>query len=150
MKILLVEDNKTNQLILSALLAPAGIELTIVENGRAAVDAYAREQFDLILMDIQMPEMNGLEATRQIRASEREVGRRGVPVLALSANVMAHQVAEYKAAGMDGVVAKPIEATKLFASIDEAIAGGSEPSHTSASEMRYGADIPRRGHGLIG
>jgi len=75
----------------------------------------------VILMDVQMPIMDGLSATRAIRAQEAETGRARTPIIALTANAMTHQVAEYRAAGMDGHVAKPIEAAKLFAALEAAL-----------------------------
>jgi len=120
-RILAAEDNATNQLILKSLLEPMGVELKVVANGREAVEAFRAGDFDLILMDVQMPEMNGVEAALAIRALERQDGARAIPILALSANVMSHQVSEYMAAGMSGFVPKPIEAGKLFAAIEEAL-----------------------------
>jgi CheY-like chemotaxis protein len=73
-------------------------------------------------MDIQMPEMDGIAATRVIRAAEAETGRQRTPIIAVSANAMTHQVKEYLAAGMDGHVAKPIELSKLHAAIEAALA----------------------------
>ena len=92
----------------------------MVENGAAAFDAWRAGDFDLILMDVQMPVMDGPAATRAIRAAEAETGRARTPILALTANAMAHQVAEYVAAGMDGHVTKPIDAARLFTAIDAA------------------------------
>jgi CheY-like chemotaxis protein len=121
-RILAAEDNPTNQLILKSLLEPFGVDLTMVANGREAVDAFGVGQFDLILMDVQMPEMNGVEATAAIRALEAAARRAPTPILALSANVMSHQVREYLNAGMTGFVPKPIEAPKLLTAIDAALA----------------------------
>nr|QQZ51188.1 response regulator [Phenylobacterium glaciei] len=125
-KILAAEDNPTNQLILKSLLEPFGIDLTVVANGLEAVEAVKTQAFDLVLMDIQMPEMSGVEATQAIRAFEAQTGRPALPILALSANVMRHQINEYLDAGMSGFVPKPIEAVKLFAAIDEALAPADE------------------------
>jgi signal transduction histidine kinase/ActR/RegA family two-component response regulator len=125
-RILAADDNETNRLILAALLEPAGVALTFAADGREAVTAFCSAAFDLVLMDIQMPNMTGVEATRAIRAAEQ---RTRTPILALSANVMAHQVEDYLAAGMDGVVAKPIQAQVLFAAIEAAL---SEASSTEA------------------
>jgi signal transduction histidine kinase len=119
-RILAAEDNATNQLILRALLEPFGVELTMVSNGREAVDAFAGGLFEIVLMDVQMPVMNGVEATAAIRRLEVARGLPATPILALSANVMSHQVAEYLAAGMTGFVPKPIEGAKLLAAMDEA------------------------------
>jgi CheY-like chemotaxis protein len=92
----------------------------VVGDGRACVEAWAAEPWDLILMDVQMPVMDGPSATRAIRAAEAERGLPRTPIIALTANAMAHQLAEYREAGMDGHVAKPIEAASLFAAIDTA------------------------------
>src|SRR6185437_8098282 len=97
-------------------------EIDMVENGRRAVEAWLAEPYDLILMDIQMPEMDGIAATRAIRAAEAEQGRPRTPIIAVSANAMAHQVKDYLAVGMDGHVAKPIELAKLHAAIEAALA----------------------------
>jgi signal transduction histidine kinase/CheY-like chemotaxis protein len=131
LKILVAEDNETNQRILAALLEPAGAALTFASHGREAVEAFAKGAFDLVLMDIQMPEMNGVEAVRAIRAGE--CGSR-TPILAVTANVMAHQVEEYLAVGMDDVIAKPIQAQLLFAAIEAALsdATGEEVVRDSA------------------
>jgi signal transduction histidine kinase/CheY-like chemotaxis protein len=129
LRILAAEDNATNRLILSALLEPVGAALTFAEDGAQAVAAFAEGAFDLVLMDIQMPNMTGVEAARAIRAAER--GAR-TPILALSANVMTHQVEEYMAAGMDDVIAKPIQAELLFARIEAALARG--PAREDADE----------------
>ena len=124
LRILAAEDNLTNQFILRALLEPAGVSLRTVANGAEAVDAFGRDDFDLILMDVQMPVMNGVEATRAIREHEAAGRRAPTPILALSANVMSHQVREYAEAGMDGVVAKPVDAGKLIAAIAQAMERG--------------------------
>ena len=124
LRILAAEDNPTNTLILRALLEPAGVDLRTVANGREAVEAFRADDFDLILMDVQMPVMNGIEATRAIREREREQRLSPTPILALSANVMSHQILEYQLAGMDGVVAKPIDAEKLIEAIAAAMERG--------------------------
>ncbi len=135
-RILAAEDNPTNQLILKSLLEPFGVDLTLVGNGAEAVEAFGLELFDLILMDIQMPEMNGVEATAAIRAAEAAQGRAATPVLALSANVMSHQVREYLAAGMTGFVSKPIEAPKLLTAIDVALAEAEQRQAEQADAAR--------------
>jgi PAS domain S-box-containing protein len=121
LRVLAAEDNGMNQLVLKTLLEQVGVEPVMVCNGREAVAAWAREPWDLILMDVQMPEMDGPTATGVIRARERAEGRARTPIVALTANAMAHQVAEYTQAGMDGFVAKPIEAGRLYAVIQSAL-----------------------------
>jgi signal transduction histidine kinase/ActR/RegA family two-component response regulator len=123
LRVLAAEDNETNQLVLRALLQSMEVDLTVVENGCLALGAFAAEPFDLILMDIQMPEMNGLDAARAIRSLEREQGRTPTPIIALTANVMPDQVANYRAAGMDDCVAKPIELERLFNAMAAALDG---------------------------
>ncbi|MDB5429612.1 MAG: hybrid sensor histidine kinase/response regulator [Caulobacter sp.] len=122
-RVLAAEDNPINQRVLAALLAPLNLDLTMVENGREAVEARSRAEWDLILMDIQMPEMGGVEAARRIRADEAARGLSRAPILAVTANVMSHQVAEYLSAGMDGHVAKPLSAEALYAAIEAALDG---------------------------
>jgi len=127
LKILAAEDNPINQLVLKTLLAQAGIEPCIVDNGEQAIKVWVEGDWDLILMDIQMPILTGVEATRAIRQQELARGLRRTPIIALTANAMAHHIVEYSAAGMDGHVSKPIQATQLFATIDTALANEGEP-----------------------
>ena len=115
MRILAAEDNAVNQLVLKTLLAQIGAEPVVVQHGGEAVAAWESGDFDLILMDVQMPQMDGPAATRRIRAREAETGRPRTRIVALTANAMAHQVDEYLAAGMDGHVAKPVDAAELYA-----------------------------------
>lgn len=121
LRVLAAEDNPVNQLVLRTLLAQAGVDLTVVADGAAAVNAWREGDFSLILMDVQMPVMDGPTATRAIRRAEAAEGQGHIPILALTANAMAHQVAEYRASGMDGHVAKPIRIEELFAAIDDAL-----------------------------
>ncbi len=121
LRVLAAEDNSVNQLVLKALLHQAGIEPVIVENGREAVEAWEREPWDLVLMDMHMPEMDGLAATRAIRAAEVRLHRPRTPIIALTANAMTHQIDEYVRCGMDGHVAKPIDAAALFATLERVL-----------------------------
>jgi signal transduction histidine kinase len=127
-RILAAEDNPTNQLILKALLEPFDIDLTVVADGREAVEAWARGGFDLILMDIQMPVLDGTDATLEIRARERCEGLARTPIIAVTANVMDHQVEAYARAGMDGCVSKPIETMVLLTAIETALNGTGPPA----------------------
>jgi CheY-like chemotaxis protein len=117
LRILAAEDNEINQLVLQTLLGQAGFSPTIVADGEAALAAWEREPWDVILMDVQMPRVDGPTATRAIRRREAELQRPRTPIVALTANAMSHQVAEYRAAGMDDFVAKPIEVSQLFAAL---------------------------------
>jgi len=138
LRILAAEDNAVNQLVLQTLLEQIGVDATIVDDGAQAVEAWANGAFDLILMDVQMPHMDGPDATREIRAREAATGRTRVPIVALTANVMRHQVEAYAAAGMDAFVAKPIAIAELYAAIDRCIvadAGESEPEATAPSQV---------------
>ncbi len=121
LRILAAEDNSTNALFLKALLEPLEVDLVIVEDGLRAVEAFRGDDFDIVLMDIQMPKMSGVDATLAIRAEEAERGRCPTPILAVTANVMGDQMAEYRAAGIDGIVSKPIQAQKLYEAIDGAL-----------------------------
>jgi CheY-like chemotaxis protein len=121
LRILAAEDNSVNQLVLKTLLNQVGIDPMVVGDGAEALAAWRDHDWDLILMDVQMPIMDGPTATRAIREAERTRGRARTPIVALTANAMAHQIAEYRAAGMDGFVAKPIDVEKLFAAIEAAL-----------------------------
>ena len=134
--ILAAEDNSTNQLILRALLEPFDIALTMVGDGREAVEAWASGTFDLILMDVQMPILNGADATIKIRECERREGLRRIPIIALTANVMSHQIEAYARAGMDGYVSKPIEATELLTAIESALSGEGSCAGRTGDEAR--------------
>ncbi|WP_297514305.1 PAS domain S-box protein [uncultured Caulobacter sp.] len=115
LKVLVVEDNPTNQLVARRILEQLGAQVSVADDGASGVAAARDGVFDLILMDVQMPGMDGLEAARRIRALPGPAGR--APIIALTANVMAHQRAAYRAAGMDGVAAKPIAPAALVAEI---------------------------------
>jgi len=113
LRVLAAEDNLVNQLVLRTLMEQFGITLTVVDNGKLAVDAWESQTWDIILMDMQMPVMGGVEATRIIREREREIGRAKTPIIAVTANAMTHHMSEYDSAGIDGVVSKPIKAGAL-------------------------------------
>ncbi|HEY9236614.1 MULTISPECIES: ATP-binding protein [Phenylobacterium] len=121
LRLLAAEDNPTNQQVLAAVMGSLGIDIDIVANGRAAFEAWRDGAYDLILMDIQMPVMDGIDAARAIREAEAREGRPRTPIIALTANALAHQIDEYLAVGMDGHVAKPIEISKLYEAISRAL-----------------------------
>ena len=122
LRVLAAEDNPTNQMVLSTIIQIFGAELELVENGQLAVEAWDAGDYDVILMDIQMPVLDGIGATREIRQREVAQRRPRTPIIALSANAMVHQIKEYMAVGMDGHVAKPIELPKLHAALEGALA----------------------------
>jgi signal transduction histidine kinase len=124
-RVLAAEDNSMNQLELKTLLGQVGVEPVIVSDGAQAVEAWSGQAWDVILMDVQMPVMDGPTATAIIRGRERAEGRTPTPIIALTANAMSHQVAEYLACGMDAVVPKPIEAMRLYEALQVAIDGTS-------------------------
>jgi CheY-like chemotaxis protein len=116
LKILLVEDHPINQMLARTLLEKWGHRVTLAENGQLAVDAFAQQPWDIILMDLQMPVMGGLEAAQKIRAME-PAGRR-VPIIAVTANAMEADREETEAAGMDAHLAKPFTAALLSSTLN--------------------------------
>jgi len=133
--ILLVDDIAMNRDVIGAFLRAAGHEVVATESGQEAVRLVAEQVFDVILMDLRMPKMDGLEATRRIRAMPAPRG--WTPILALTAYTFPEQVAECREAGMDGHIAKPVEYATLVRAIDDAIAGVSSAwrSHSPAPPL---------------
>jgi PAS domain S-box-containing protein len=125
LRVLVVEDNPTNRLVATGMLGQLGALVETAEDGAEGVAAVERRPFDLIFMDIQMPVMDGMEATRRIRAMDAPRGQ--IPIVATTANVMPAQLAAYRSCGCSGVVAKPISPGALIAEIAR-IAEGGEPA----------------------
>jgi CheY-like chemotaxis protein len=117
-RILLAEDNPVNQSLAVALLTKRGATVTVAGNGREAVEACVGGGFDIVLMDMQMPELDGLEATREIRQRETARGLSRTPIIALTAHAMNEDRDLCLAAGMDSFVSKPIRHAELFAAIE--------------------------------
>ena len=117
-RVLVAEDHPTNQLVISGLLKLAGVDYRIEADGEKAVEAWKRESWDLVLMDVQMPGMDGLAATRAIRTLEQAQSRDRTPIFGFSADAMSHQVAEQLEAGLDGHLQKPIQVEALFSLLE--------------------------------
>ena len=136
--ILLAEDNLVNQKITTRMLEKLGHAVTVVSNGREALDAIGRQTFDLILMDIQMPEMSGFEATETIRRQERGSGRH-LPIIALTAHAMDGDRERCLESGMDGYISKPARGEELSRAIGSLLAatpGGSEAAKRGDEETQ--------------
>jgi signal transduction histidine kinase/CheY-like chemotaxis protein len=116
-RILLAEDNKTNRMVINKFLGRFDLDISVVENGKLAVDAHARSAFDVILMDVNMPEMDGITATKLIRKAEEKTGQLRTPIIVLTANTMTHQIAEYFASGVDRHLGKPVKKDTLIDTI---------------------------------
>jgi PAS domain S-box-containing protein len=129
LRILLAEDNKINQKFALALLAKGGHEVHVAENGHQAVDALRRGDYDVILMDIQMPELDGIQATKQIRAMPGPKSQ--IPIIALTAHALAGAREEYIAAGINDYLSKPVDQAVLLAKLHE-IARSLEPEADAA------------------
>jgi CheY-like chemotaxis protein/HPt (histidine-containing phosphotransfer) domain-containing protein len=132
-KVLVAEDNPVNRKLAASILQRAGHNAILVTNGQEAVDAVMREQFDVVLMDVQMPVMGGFEATRLIREHEATSGRR-TPIIAVTAHAMKGDREACFAAGMDGFAPKPIQSAKLLEMLDR-LASGSRRVATPVTAM---------------
>ena len=117
LRILLAEDNEINRRLACRLLEKKGHQVAIATNGREAVAQWARAPADLVLMDVQMPEMDGIHATIEIRRAERHSGGH-TPIIAMTAHAMTGDRERCLAAGMDGYIAKPIQPRDLFGEIE--------------------------------
>ena len=132
LRILLAEDNLVNQRLVVRLLQKRGHGVVIANNGREALAALQDGGFNIVLMDVQMPEMDGFEATAAIRAHEREGGAH-VPIVAMTAHAMKGDQERCVAAGMDGYVSKPISPQRLFDEIDRVVPAVREQPHGGAT-----------------
>ena len=144
-RVLLAGDGLINQQVAVTLLEERGHSVVVVDNGRAAVEKVAAESFDLVLMDVQMPEMDGIEATLAIRAAEA-AGERHMPIIAMTAHAMKGDRERFLASGMDGYVAKPVRPAKLYEAVE-----GVEPASNSSvqnspivASQRETDDLPFR------
>ena len=125
-KILLAEDNVINRTFAIRLLEKAGHTVVCVENGQEVLDLMETEKFDLILMDVSMPEMDGYEATRRIRSAEKETSRH-IPIIAMTAHALMEDRGRCSEAGMDDYISKPVNTKELFQKIDIYASASVEP-----------------------
>jgi PAS domain S-box-containing protein len=139
LRVLLAEDSPVNQAVATRFLAKRGHIVTVANNGAEALAAYQRQPFDVVLMDVQMPQMDGYEATAAIRKLEQQTGGR-IPIIATTAHAMSGDRDRCLAAGMDRYVSKPVRPRELFAAIEEPSAISPEPVHAAVS--RNGAPAP--------
>jgi CheY-like chemotaxis protein len=116
LEILLVEDTEASQIVVKALLVRMGFSVDIAGDGAEAVAAVQRKPYGLVFMDLQMPTMDGLDATRAIRALPEPV--RAVPIVAMTANALRSDIDRCMAAGMNGFLSKPVSRAKIQASLD--------------------------------
>jgi signal transduction histidine kinase/DNA-binding response OmpR family regulator len=137
--ILIAEDNPVNQKLAIRILEKQGHTVEVVDNGQAALDAIAAQSFDLVLMDVQMPVMDGLEATAAIREQER-ITSTHIPIIAMTAHAMKGDQERCRAAGMDGYVAKPMKIEELHAAINDVLYGratANPPAGDPAVDLSY-------------
>jgi len=127
LKVLLAEDNAVNQALAVRVLEKRGHTVVVAATGKAALEALNMESFDLVLMDVQMPEMDGLRATQTIREREKTTGEH-IPIIAMTANAMVGDREKCLDAGMDSYVSKPLQVKELFTAIDEVLSYTLQPS----------------------
>jgi signal transduction histidine kinase/FixJ family two-component response regulator len=134
-RVLIVDDNGANRMVLKTLLESQGLVCGLAGDGHEAVSAWSEGAWDLILMDIHMPGMDGMSAAQAIRAAEGEVGRLRTPILALTASVMTHEARRYLGAGMDGVAAKPVQLDALMRQIEQTLTDADRRSATDSTAL---------------
>ncbi len=134
LRVLLAEDNQINRIVALKLLEERGHSVTAVENGAEALQELEREPFDAVVMDVQMPVMDGIAAAKEIRHREKITGRKPTPIIALTADAMQADRERCLAVGMDGYVAKPVRSAELYAALEQ---GGTRTDQAAQSlEMR--------------
>ena len=143
LRILLAEDNRVNQLLAVRLIEKKGHHVAVAENGRQALSMISRERFDLVLLDVQMPEMDGFSVAKVIREREQRT-REHLPLIALTANSMIGDRERCLAAGMDDYISKPIDSNELFRTIERCMAqngSASEPIHPTPPPILNGIQV---------
>jgi signal transduction histidine kinase/CheY-like chemotaxis protein len=150
LQILLAEDNAFNQKVATRMLETAGHSVTVVKNGLEAVEAYSKHHFDLVFMDVQMPVMDGVEATRLIREQQTAGGR--VPIIAMTAHAMTGDREKYLSAGMDDYVSKPISREELMNAIlrnSVSVSGPASIERGSLSEAKIAGSESENGNSHV-
>jgi CheY-like chemotaxis protein len=132
LRVLLVEDNRVNQTIVTRLLERCGHAVEVAGDGQAGLAALERGRFDLVLMDVQMPHMDGFEATAAIRARESARGDHTI-IVAMTAHAMKGDRERCLAAGMDGYIAKPVDRQELLATIARLLPADAQPDRQAAA-----------------
>ncbi len=122
LNILLAEDNALSQMMMTDLLEMDGYDVTIAEDGRKVIDLWQKGEYDLILMDVRMPDMSGLEATETIRRMEKSGGKH-IPIIAITANAMKEDLKECLAAGMDDGITKALDTQELMRKMEILLSG---------------------------
>ena len=141
LRILLAEDNVVNQKVVTSMLQKRGHQVVVAEDGKKAVTAFEGGVFDLVLMDVHMPEMDGFEATAAIRESQKSNGTH-TPIVAMTANAMQGDRERCLEAGMDGYIPKPVKAKELFRGVEEAVDSSSQtPINDLANQSAHGAFV---------
>lgn len=140
LRVLAADDHPTNRAVIEVILGLVDAELTCVEDGAQAVEAFRATDFDVVLMDLQMPVMDGLTAIREIRRIEAESARRRTPVLAISANAMSEHVEASRAAGADMHIPKPVVPNNLLEVLAQAVAD-------AGADAAVGGAVPSQAHG---
>jgi CheY-like chemotaxis protein len=144
LQILIADDNPINQRLARNLLAKQGHSAVAVGSGREALVALQQQDFDLVLMDVQMPDMDGFETTKAIRAQER-ISKKHLPIVAMTAHAMSGDRERCLAAGMDSYVTKPVDATKLFTAISDPLRKDAAPNST---RLQNALPAPQGPHSL--
>jgi two-component system sensor histidine kinase/response regulator len=144
LRVLLTEDNSVNQKLAVRLLEKRGHSVMVAGNGREAIEQLARESFDVVLMDVQMPEMDGFEATRRIRERERTTGEH-VPIIAMTAHAMKGDRERCLQEGMDGYISKPLRPNELFESVESLATVSRAATEPVATEFDPGLALASSG-----
>jgi CheY-like chemotaxis protein len=140
-RVLLVEDNAVNQMLALRLLERRGYTVSVASDGRKALAALENEHFDVVLMDVQMPEMDGFEATAAIRQRERSTGGR-IPIIAMTAHALKGDEERCLSVGMDAYISKPIRTTELYATIEKFL--GTTDEAGASDEVESQEKLTRR------